>query len=572
MTTPACSVDRWCWVNPVPVGNGLRGSWAAAPNDVWAVGGAGTILHYNGSFWDYVPGGQGANLNGIWGSSASDIWAVGEGIILHYDGKTWSKSQSNAFRLQGVFGLGPNDIWAVGEATILHYTGAPGWQSVGGLPVGGGFMRAVWASAANDVWVVGERTVLNNGTLLHWNGAAWTQTDVIGVNLHCIWGSGPNDIWVGGDFQGMLHKTTAWAPVDQKFNSQVWAVSGTGPKDAWVTGRDGQMVYWDGVSWTLRSAPVTYYMRSLVSVGPSDVWALGEGGAIEHWDGTLWSDATRGIEVGFWADIHGRSADDIWAVGQGGISAHWDGTRWAKVDTGAKVDLNGVRVLMDGSAWAVGRSGTIMHLQAGVWSGPVAGGTANTLLKIWAASPTAIWAVGEVGTILRYDGTKWAPDPTAPPNPALTLGDVIGFAPNDVWAVGRAPATVLHYNGTTWAVQSKAPSDGGVTDVYTRILIWGTSNKDLWVFGDGAASHWDGVRWAPNNGFNAIAAWGTGPQDFLAVHDLRRSLALHRRPEQPVPWRRVRHHVQHQPVLGLERERRLGRRRLRTDPSLPPLR
>src|SRR5437867_4478647 len=49
-----CSVDHWCWEQPLPQGNALFGVFAVSDDDVWAVGGAGTILHYKGSHWSIV--------------------------------------------------------------------------------------------------------------------------------------------------------------------------------------------------------------------------------------------------------------------------------------------------------------------------------------------------------------------------------------------------------------------------------------------------------------------------------------------------------------------------------------
>jgi hypothetical protein len=44
-----CSADNWRWRNPLPQGNFLNGVWGSGASDVWAVGGAGTILHWDGS-------------------------------------------------------------------------------------------------------------------------------------------------------------------------------------------------------------------------------------------------------------------------------------------------------------------------------------------------------------------------------------------------------------------------------------------------------------------------------------------------------------------------------------------
>jgi len=70
-----------------------------------------------------------ARLNGIWGSSSSDVFAVGmdldswNGVILHYDGSTWSAMTSGSSSLlHGIWGSSDSDVFAVGLlGTILHY-------------------------------------------------------------------------------------------------------------------------------------------------------------------------------------------------------------------------------------------------------------------------------------------------------------------------------------------------------------------------------------------------------------------------------------------------------------------
>jgi hypothetical protein len=79
-----CSVDNWCWRNPLPQGNRLMGVWGSGASDVWAVGDSGTILHWNGSAWSSATSGTANTLTGVWGS-ASNAWAVGRsGTILQH--------------------------------------------------------------------------------------------------------------------------------------------------------------------------------------------------------------------------------------------------------------------------------------------------------------------------------------------------------------------------------------------------------------------------------------------------------------------------------------------------------
>ncbi len=58
---------EWTWMNPLPQGNDLHGVWGSGPDDVFAVGDLGTILHYDGHDWDMMPSGTDANLYAVWG-------------------------------------------------------------------------------------------------------------------------------------------------------------------------------------------------------------------------------------------------------------------------------------------------------------------------------------------------------------------------------------------------------------------------------------------------------------------------------------------------------------------------
>jgi len=72
------------------------------------------------------------DLHGVWGTAPNDVFMVGSaGTIVHWDGAGCSRMVSpTTADLFDVAGFGPNDVYAVGAGgTILHYDGAS-WQSV----------------------------------------------------------------------------------------------------------------------------------------------------------------------------------------------------------------------------------------------------------------------------------------------------------------------------------------------------------------------------------------------------------------------------------------------------------
>jgi hypothetical protein len=50
---------------------------------VYAVGGDGTILHYDGASWSVTTSGTSVSLFAVWGTSSGEVYAVGDyGMIL----------------------------------------------------------------------------------------------------------------------------------------------------------------------------------------------------------------------------------------------------------------------------------------------------------------------------------------------------------------------------------------------------------------------------------------------------------------------------------------------------------
>jgi hypothetical protein len=139
--------------------NYIGSMWGASPNDVWAVGPAGTendrLLHYDGAKWStYKKEPINCAANALFGFSADNVWMGGQAGwgskgagIWHYDGVKWSQNYvydvegSYDVQVYDIWGSGPNDIYASGVITfydgktddfrgfLLHYDGRR-WQEV----------------------------------------------------------------------------------------------------------------------------------------------------------------------------------------------------------------------------------------------------------------------------------------------------------------------------------------------------------------------------------------------------------------------------------------------------------
>ncbi|MBN1342486.1 MAG: hypothetical protein JXQ73_07390 [Phycisphaerae bacterium] len=185
--------------------------WATGPDDIFAVWWAysGTPPYGTSTsgliYWDDGGGGgywtRPEPINGLWGTASDNVFAVGYyGVILRYDGSTWSTMTSGTtISLRDVWGTGPNDVFAVGYGgTILRYNGATWSPMTSGTTRG---LYAVWGSAANDVFAAGE-----SGTVLHYDGTAWSSMESgTSVQLNGVWGSGPSDVYAVGEDGTILH-------------------------------------------------------------------------------------------------------------------------------------------------------------------------------------------------------------------------------------------------------------------------------------------------------------------------------------------------------------------------------
>ncbi len=202
--------------------------WGESATDLYAVGGdlgspsQEMILRYDGQRWNRMQ----ADAPTLWwvhGFAADDVWAVGEaGTVIHYDGTAWTTVRTGApYTLWGIWGASSTDLWAVGgdvahavPSVLLHYDGAD-WTEVPEVARENDMFFKIWGASATDIWVVSER-----GIILHFDGDGWTETDpAIDSRLITVSGSGANDVWaVGGVVEPILlhYAGATWeqVPVD----------------------------------------------------------------------------------------------------------------------------------------------------------------------------------------------------------------------------------------------------------------------------------------------------------------------------------------------------------------------
>ena len=178
----------------------LWGVWGARPDELWAVGGAGTtdppvMLRGDGEGgWTPVDvaavSGESTALYKVWGRAADDVFAIGaRGLVLHYDGASWRAEASRT------------------TATLIGISGA--------------------ADGSGDVVVAGGRS---SGVVLRRRGGIWEPLhlpDQPGLDGAWVDADGAATVVGRGGFIGVFPPgTRAWVPEESGVSDELHAVFG----------------------------------------------------------------------------------------------------------------------------------------------------------------------------------------------------------------------------------------------------------------------------------------------------------------------------------------------------------
>lgn len=306
----------------------IGGSDAA---DVWAGGDGGLLTNYKTTpiaAWTPKPQNPRQTVRAIYGFNSKDVWAVGAaGQILHYDGTTWTQVPSGTIQdLNGIWGATSNDLWAVGNnRTVLRYDGKQ-WAGRG---LGDAVMtdlHAVWGSSSANVWISGASSNPMENHLVHFVGAAESAlvlTSGTGTlpAFTTIWGMSPDSFWVGGGSIAANVLPAGPQIAVRNLSGSVVQLWGSRENDIWAVGNGGNIAHYNGVNWQPSSQGATDNLKSVFGYSDRDVWAVGENGTVLRWNGTDWARQTS-LTRNHLRAVWGPSETDTWAGGELGTLLH----------------------------------------------------------------------------------------------------------------------------------------------------------------------------------------------------------------------------------------------------------
>ncbi|MCP4574398.1 MAG: hypothetical protein GY838_18760 [bacterium] len=217
-------------------GTNLQGIWGSSSSDIHVASVRG-IWHWDGQNWKQTwepwQGGIGFGLE-LWGSGPDDIWAVGsDGAMVHFDGRSWERVEGVTGRnLRAIWGGGPDDVYVGGDETLLRYDGEQ-WSTVPG------FKRLnvshLWGSDSSNVWAATDQG------LYRYDGETWERTKLREWTTG-VWGTSATDVLTLTQDQVLQFDGSEWRSarrIDSQVISELWGLPG---EDLLAFGRDGSVL------------------------------------------------------------------------------------------------------------------------------------------------------------------------------------------------------------------------------------------------------------------------------------------------------------------------------------------
>jgi hypothetical protein len=180
----------------------LFGVWAADDGRVWAVGGNPRATD-RGEIW--------VRTDGTWERFAEDLdgtvfkvwdrWFVGNGLALHLeDGELVDRSPAGNLRLLTVRGRSDEDVFAVGGSSVpvfVHWDGASFEELPVDINCTSQPLNGVWTGPGEDVYLAG-----NYGTMVRIaDDGTWScpSPPVTLEHFHAVWPHEGEPWWFGGN-------------------------------------------------------------------------------------------------------------------------------------------------------------------------------------------------------------------------------------------------------------------------------------------------------------------------------------------------------------------------------------
>jgi hypothetical protein len=217
---------------------------ACAEDNVYIVGGNGSIDYYDGKKWDVIPWDDEIFLRGSDCSpDEGSAYLVGEDVVLRL--------------LKGEI----KKVWRFDNAKFL----------------------AVQALENGKVVAVGS-----GGAFWVYNGTAWLDRSQPGLRrFRSVWAEDHNQVFLvdscGGFFK---HQNGIWKQRERIHECVVVYVWGTSHNDLYLCGLNGCVVHYDGTSFKKINTGTSVFLRCIAGANPSSIYFAGGQSSIFKYNGS----------------------------------------------------------------------------------------------------------------------------------------------------------------------------------------------------------------------------------------------------------------------------------------------
>jgi hypothetical protein len=285
----------------------LRDVWGLDGEHVFAVGGNGTILFFNGVEWNRMDSGTTENLLSVWGCGMQTIYVTGEnGTLLHFDGLHWAPIDVGTTEtLRAIGGSysedcetgvdGPYILIGGPPGKILYYDFYSGWRTSSSesmeellnLHI---FTLDAYYSSAFVLCAVGR-----SGSVYTWYGPpkwsdqTWYKSETgITDDLFAVFGDAPGYVYTVADGGNIYQNTKQWMTDPP---SGVWRrtaglgggklydIAARSYNDIFMVGAGPRIVHYDRQTFTPMRANAISTLRGIWA-DETDVFAVGDDGLI----------------------------------------------------------------------------------------------------------------------------------------------------------------------------------------------------------------------------------------------------------------------------------------------------
>ena len=315
-----CSLYDFCSVDfPVTRETSLNAVWGSGPDDVWAVGDRGTILHNDGTKFTSVTAGGTDVYFAVWGSAKNDVWLVNATAPFHstgysgaattftaVTGSTWVASGATSGRMWTGISHSTSAIWMAGDSTSRFGGSGSFWE----LGDGGGDAGVAWKVATS---------------------CPTSQYYCVAPQVRGLWGSDHEHTYAVGPHGGAYLTSTPsatsgrWTQLDTRSSVDLYGVWGSTDSDVWAVGLGGSILHLTTPNgpWTTVASPTTNTLYGIWGAAADDIYAVGDSGTVLHYDGKQWLLASVGRQEDEPATnltaVWGSGTDDVTIVGAGAI-------------------------------------------------------------------------------------------------------------------------------------------------------------------------------------------------------------------------------------------------------------